>query len=335
MSAVLETIPDTEDGPSLAHINGSNGSLIPNALYTTVMSRSGRLNTPPVAVEPNTRSSSFNNIPLMSSSPASSLDSGSMFASSVDLTGSLENQLKYSPTFNDVLDRLGRLENTTRDIQHQLSDVDRKVKVLLERYINTNAAPEFSNPFATNPSQSFSAAPRVSIIGNIAPNQVAPADDITEISQRLNSLTSSVDQLVALSAAQKMQMGGGSFSGSQMLGPTAQMGEFNARMFPAGVANANALGHGLPGSRGDIRPTQRMPNAPMRTWSAGTLDIPQPRASESGPSLLGRPDIFRDKRRSVSALSRRDSAGVCCVRLHLMLACVESHAYTLYRASRS
>ncbi|KAH8106255.1 P-loop containing nucleoside triphosphate hydrolase protein [Cristinia sonorae] len=316
MSSVLETIPDTEDGPVPANSNtsnGLNGSLISNALYTTIMSRSSRLNTPPVAVETSShRTSSFNNIPLVSSSPASSLDSGSMMASSLDLTSTLENQLKFSPVFNDVLDRLGRLETTTRDIQHQLTDVDRKVRVLLERYISSTAPPEFSNPFAANPSsQSFSAGPRGSVIGNIAPNQVAPPEDITEISHRLNSLTSSVDQLVALSTAQKMQqMGGGSFSGSQMLGPGAQMGDFNPRMFPpGGVPNGNALGHGHPGGRSDMRTAaQRVPNPPMRTWSAGTLDIP-PRGSESGPGPLGRPDVFRDKRRSVSALSRRDSAG--------------------------
>ncbi|THH33769.1 hypothetical protein EUX98_g381 [Antrodiella citrinella] len=312
MSAVLETIPDTED----AHLGyghnqgmsngGTNGSFTPNALYTTVMNRGGRLNTPPVAVESNHRSQSFSNIPLMSSSPASSLDSGSMFASSVDLTNSLENQLKQSPLFNDVLDRMVRLESGTREIQHQLTDVDRKVRALLERYISSNAAPEFSNPFAQS-SQSFSAGPRVSIIGNIAPNQVPPPDDITEISSRLNSLSTSVDQLVALST-HKLQAGSGSFSNSQMLGQGVQMADYNnPRMFPPGMAN-NALGHGLPGGR-DVRPAPRMPNPPMRTWSAGTLDL-QPRASESGPGALGRPDVFRDKRRSVSGLSRRDSAGV-------------------------
>ncbi|TCD71350.1 hypothetical protein EIP91_011121 [Steccherinum ochraceum] len=310
MSSVLETIPDTEDAPGLAHANGTNGSMIPNALYTTVMGRNGRLNTPPVAIEPNNnRSASFSNLPLMSSSPASSMDSG-MFASSVDVISSLENQLKYSPVFNDVLDRLVRLEANSREIQHQVTDVDRKVRVLLERYINTNTAPEFSNPFATNPaSQSFSAGPRGSIIGNIAPNQVPPPEDMADISQRLHSISSTVDQLLNMSAAQKMQIGG-SFSGAQMLGSNAaaQIADFNPRMVPLGMANGNGLGHGLPGGRADMRPNQRMSNPPMRTWSAGTLDLP-PRASESGPSALGRPDIFRDKRRSVSTLSRRDSAG--------------------------
>lgn len=337
MSAVLETIPDTEDGPGSGNVNGMNGSMISNALYTTIMGRSGRLNTPPVAVENNSRQASFNNISLMSSSPASSLDSGSMYTSTGELTNTLDNQLKFSPLLNDVLDRLVRLESTTRDIQHQLSDVDRKVRVLLERYITTNSPPEFSNPFATGPvAQSFSAAPRGSIIGNIAPNQAAPPDDITEISQRLNSLTSSVDQLVALSAAQKMQVGNGSFSGSQMLPPglPAQMGDFNPRMFPGNMPNVNPLGHGLPGNRPDLRPTQRMPNAPVRTWSAGTLDIPPPRASESGPSTSGRQDLYRDKRRSVSALSRRDSAGVRLMLLNLlMLVLMESHA-CIHRVNR-
>ncbi|KAJ7276335.1 P-loop containing nucleoside triphosphate hydrolase protein [Mycena haematopus] len=61
------------------------------------------------------------------------------------------------------------------------------------------------------------------------------------------------------------------------------------------------LGHGLP-NRPDLRPS---PRAPMRTWSAGTLDLPV------RPPDPGRQDsLLRDKRRSVSGLVRRESAGI-------------------------
>ncbi|PCH41386.1 nucleoside triphosphate hydrolase protein [Wolfiporia cocos MD-104 SS10] len=46
----------------------------------------------------------------------------------------------------------------------------------------------------------------------------------------------------------------------------------------------------------------------MRTWSVGNLELPL-RANDSPPGPIGRQDsIFRDKRRSVSGLLRRDSA---------------------------
>ena len=60
------------------------------------------------------------------------------------------------------------------------------------------------------------------------------------------------------------------------------------------------LGHGHP-SRHDLRPGPRGPNPPMRTWSAGTLDLPMRQPEPLPP---------QNKRRSVSGLLRRDSSGV-------------------------
>ncbi|THG97659.1 hypothetical protein EW026_g4378 [Hermanssonia centrifuga] len=75
-------------------------------------------------------------------------------------------------------------------------------------------------------------------------------------------------------------------------------------MAPPNTVN---LGHGLP-SRADIRSTPRIPGPPMRTWSAGTLDLPM-RSSDSPTGSIGRADSgLRDKRRSVTGLLRRDSA---------------------------
>lgn len=313
MSAILETIPDGDENPA----SFANGIHTHNALYTTVMSRNReRLNTPPVVAEFSSRTSSFNNPPLMSSSPASSLDSGSMFTPSIDLPSNFEAQLKSSPLIGEILDRLVRFEATTRKIQRDLGDVHHKVDMLLERSISANSAPEFRDPFAPTATPSFSTSglngPRGSIIGNIgniAPNQGGPGDEITTISHRLNSLSTSVDQLLALST-QQMQA---NVANLQIPGfITSQQGDLSSgrTMGPPLSSNAAlALGHNLPG-RQDLRPTPRMPNPPMRTWSAGTLDLAS-RGSESGPPSLGRPDtIFRDKRRSVSTLLRRDSTGV-------------------------
>ncbi|THG94004.1 hypothetical protein EW026_g7376 [Hermanssonia centrifuga] len=70
-------------------------------------------------------------------------------------------------------------------------------------------------------------------------------------------------------------------------------------MAPPNTVN---LGHGLP-IGADIRTTPRIPGPPMRTWSAGTLDLPIPTGS------IGRADSgLRNKRRSVTGLLRRDSA---------------------------
>lgn len=313
MCAVLETIPDSDETPAPS----TNGAQPHNPVYTTVMGRNReRMNTPPVVADFGSRTSSYNNAPLMSSSPASSLDSGSMFTPSLDLAANFEIQLKNSPAYNEIMDRLVRFEVTTRDIQRELIDVNRKVGLLIERSISANSAPEFRDPFAPATAASFSVpglnGPRGSIIsniGNIAPNQAGPTDEISTISHRLNSLTTSVDQLLQLST-QQFQANGGNIQMSGLIGPP--QGDLNSgrNMGPPLSSNGNlALSHGLP-NRQDLRPTSRIPNPPMRTWSTGTLDLTS-RGSEPGPTPLVRPDaIFRDKRRSVSTVLRRDSAGV-------------------------
>ncbi|KAK7695633.1 hypothetical protein QCA50_000269 [Cerrena zonata] len=311
MHVTLETIPDTEDG--LEHLP-MNNTLLHSTIYASVMGRSReRLNTPPVLPEPNSRSSSFQTPSLMSSSPPSSMDSSVM--PYIEISNTLESHLKASPLINDILDRMLRFESTTREIQRDLKDVHRKLDVLMDsRTANINAPPEFRDPFASNhglPS-SFPGAlangPRGSIIGNIAPNQQAPPpDEMSTISNRLNSLSVSVDQLVQLSTQQFQVNNAG-------LGPLAinnspnPMEIMHNRMIPpAAMGPPSALGNGMP-SRPDMRANPRLPGAPTRTWSTGNLDIPS-RVPENGTPGLGRPDsALRDKRRSVSAF-RRDSSG--------------------------
>ncbi|KAI0699398.1 P-loop containing nucleoside triphosphate hydrolase protein [Cytidiella melzeri] len=309
MSAIPEGPPGEEDTPGRGHTNGLYQQ---NAVYTGVMGRAReRLNTPPVAVEASSRASSFASAPshFISSSPASSLDSGSMFAPSVELSASFESQLKSSPLINELFNRMDRYEMTTRDIQRELLDVGRKVDLLVERTLNAaaNTAPEFSNPFASPSAPSFSTpdlngynGPRDSIIGSIPPNQPGPPDDISVMAHRLSSLTTSVDHLIAL-----QQSNGPNLASPSLLGPSMSPNDLLPRgsLVPPGTGSG-MLGHGMPS-----RPSPRLPGPPARTWSAGTLDIPLRAPIDSTTGSIGRADGgFRDKRRSVSQMLRRDSA---------------------------
>ncbi|KAJ7228725.1 hypothetical protein GGX14DRAFT_614650 [Mycena pura] len=238
-----------------------------------------------------------------SSSPVSSLDSGSHFAANDLAVRSFEAQLRASPLINDILDRLGRYEFSVREVQRDIGDLQRQMNSLVDRLF---AQPEFKDPFALNGNgQSFSSppmnGPRPSI-GNIAPNQSNPPDDMVSVSQRLDMLTASVGQLTA--ASHQIHASISPLTNNSLIGAGTPQIDLapNQMMSPPGVSNSSLLGHGLP-SRPDLRPSPRAPNTPMRTWSAGTLDLPM------RPSDTGRQDaLLRDKRRSVSGL-RRDSAG--------------------------
>ncbi|KAI0733003.1 hypothetical protein BC629DRAFT_1718160 [Irpex lacteus] len=118
MSAIPEIPQDGDNHLGRPHTNGLYQQ---NAQYNAVMSRArDRLNTPPVAVEMGSRTSSFTSAQthFVSSSPASSLDSGSI----------LESQLKCSPLIHELFNRMDP----------------------------TNAVPEFSNPFSPSSAPSFS-----------------------------------------------------------------------------------------------------------------------------------------------------------------------------------
>ncbi|KAJ3773091.1 hypothetical protein FB446DRAFT_703359 [Lentinula raphanica] len=259
--------------------------------------------TPPVAIN-NSSHISYGSLGggFTSSSPASSLDSSSHFAPSIDLqqTQSFEAQLKASPMIHDLLDRLVRCEFSTREIQRDLGDMHRKVNLLVERSLGTSSQPqpEFKDPFATSSTPTFSPRPS---IANIAPNQSAPADDISTISQRLNTLTSSVGQLLALQTQQIHSAS--NITGLPLLSPANATLEVN----PTLTSSPALLGHGLP-NRPDMRPSPRLPNPPMRTWSTGALDVPIRGTELNGGRSDGQ--VRGDKRRSVSGLMRRDSSGV-------------------------
>ncbi|CCM03406.1 uncharacterized protein FIBRA_05537 [Fibroporia radiculosa] len=311
MSGTTDSIPEGDDTPSPAIPNGQSASNI--SFLGNMLGRGrDRLNTPPVVLDTSNTRSSLVHAPFLSSSPASSLDSGSHFASSADLSISFDTQLRASPFVHDLIDRLIRCEYTSREIQRDLNDVHRKLDILVERTLHTNGPPEFKDPFAPAPASQtlFSSAngPRASMNASIAPNQPAPTDDISQISNRLNTLTTSVGQLLALQT-QQMQAAGAGLQSVPLLPGNIGQGDLSSNQAtPQQVlSTGSTLGHGLPG-RPDMRPNPRMPNPPMRTWSAGNIDVPLRPADSSGP--LNRQDtLFRDKRRSVSALMRRDSAG--------------------------
>ncbi|KAF9263470.1 hypothetical protein L218DRAFT_959028 [Marasmius fiardii PR-910] len=303
MFGSLESLPEGEDnqhtpGPTVANLV-HRGSI---TSFYSLQSGRERLGTPPVPI--NNNGSPFNpSAGFTSSSPVSSLDSSSQFAPSVDSfpSQSFEEQLKASGLFKDILDRLVRCEFTTRQIQNDLGDINSKINLLISRSLQsqTSGQPEFKDPFASGPSNFTANGPRGSV-GNIAPNQVAPLDDISTITQRLNTLTSSVGQLLALQT-QHIQNTSAIPNQAALVGSAGTQLDIN----PAIVSNPALLGHGIPG-RSDVRPSPRVPNQPMRTWSTGTLDLPV-RPVDANPA---RQDPLRDKRRSVTSLLRRDSAGV-------------------------
>ncbi|KAF7800012.1 hypothetical protein EIP86_011255 [Pleurotus ostreatoroseus] len=317
MSAIMEVPQDVEDTPGTASI--INHVPFFQGMQTRMRDR---LSTPPVAVDITSRTSSFNTVPthIMSSSPASSLDSSSVFAASVDLSTSFDAQLRSSPFMREVLDRIAQQELTTREIQRNLGDVNRKLDMLVERSLAVNGPPaneppEFRNPFASSATPSFSRSAlngingsRASIAGNIAPNQAAPPEDVSLISHRLSSLSTSVDHLFAVQTQTQQLQSNSGLQTPLMTAPIAQQPDFIGRGVAQSLANVlPGLNNGI-SNRQEMRTTPRIPGPPMRTWSTGNLDIPI-RTTDSPTGSLGRADTgFRDKRRSVTSLLRRDSA---------------------------
>jgi hypothetical protein len=284
-----------------------NGSSVPPSGPSTLRPSA----SPSIGIQNRSRSPFSNNFALASSSPVSSLGSGGQFASNMDYSSGFEAQLRASPVINDILERLARCEISTREIHRNLNDVHRKVDILLDRSTGFTSQPEFKDPFAPASSPSSVSGPagmaRHSISGNLAPNQQS-SDDIIQISQRLSTLTSSVGQLLALQTQQHMQSVGPTLGGSQIasIGPSQDIPP-NQLLTPPLPLSGNVLGHTLP-SRPELR-ASRTPNPPLRTWSAGSLDLPV-RPSDNLSVLRSSDALLRDKRRSVSGLVRRDSAGV-------------------------
>ncbi|TDL29334.1 hypothetical protein BD410DRAFT_779720 [Rickenella mellea] len=309
-------VQDGEDTPGPMSINWTNGfqltGRIPFNDPTGVAPHDTRF-TPPVPPSGATsRSSSYNF--FKSSSPVSSTGSVSVQSSGIDQTNlSFEAQIKASPTINDLLDRLSRCEYSNREVQRELGEVHRKVNLLLERSLGSiGSEPEFKNPFAPPSVNGRSLTPTASLspAAALAPHQnpSVKADDISQLSQRLNTLTTSVGQLLALQTQQHVNAVASAFPPQVHPGQHQSSIDIapNQPISSPPLSHASMLGHGLP-NRPELRPSPRTPNPPMRTWSAGTLELPM-RPSDA---TINRQDLLmRDKRRSVAGLLRRDSAGV-------------------------
>ncbi|KAJ3510298.1 hypothetical protein NLJ89_g4763 [Agrocybe chaxingu] len=305
MLGTLGTLPEGEDTASPEEeIVGSGHQTPGSSFYSFHQPQQGRERLPSV-YNMNNAGATGSAAALTSSSPVSSQDSTSQAPLSVDLQSQdFETRLQASPFIHDILGRLSRYEHATREIQRDLSDINRKVNVLVDRALSVNSQPEFKDPFATNASQLNLISHRPSM--NIAPNQAANTDDISSISQRLNTLTSSVGQLLALQTQQMQQNVLAEGRSSSVISLNAQSIDLapNQILSSAGIASSAMLGHGLP-NRPDMRSASRQPNAPMRTWSAGNLEMARP------VDNMARQDaMLRDKRRSVSGLLRRDSSGM-------------------------
>jgi len=304
MLGTLGTLPEGEDNHSSEEDQApDSGHQTPGSYpQQPVQQEHVRERLPTLPFSLGNVSGSFSGM-YTSPSPVSSQESNSRATSAMELqTQNFEAQLKASPMIRDILERLVRCEYTTREIQQDLGEISHKVNMLLERALSVNNQPEFKDPFASN-SASYSMKPRPSI-GNIAPNQPANTDDITSISQRLNTLTSSVGQLLVLQTQQMQQTSVVEGRNKSAIGLNSQLELApNQVLSPPGLNNLAMLGPGLP-NRPDLRLPPRQPNPPARTWSAGNLDPVRPAEQN-----LSRQDL-RDKRRSVSGLLRRDSSGV-------------------------
>lgn len=254
--------------------------------------------------------------PFRSASPVSSIGSASVNTSSMDYTSfSFDAQLRASPVIRDLMDRMARCELSNREIQRELSDMHTKINILVDRSLgHLSTEPEFKNPFAVSATISRSLTPS----GGIGPSPLQPTppqlgtpkpDDISQLANRINSLQTSVGQLLALQTQQHLS----TLKQGLALGQNAGLGiaQGNLELAPSHlnphIANQGLPGHGVQ-NRPDLRPSPRVPNPPMRTWSAGTLELPV----RSNDANAARPQdaSLRDKRRSIANVVRRDSASV-------------------------
>lgn len=263
---------------------------------------------------------------ILASSPASSAgDSSARASTGIEYIYNIDAQLKASPFINEILDRLSRYELSNREIQRELGDVRRKLDILIARSIDTtmksperasiSAEPVFRNPFAPA-GQIISISPNSSAPitssnggtpGSTPP--VRPQDEVAQISQRLNTLTAAVSQMLALQTQQHIQ------SISSGLPPQGIPNNPPEQPGPQpSLSSGPTAPLPLP-NRPDLRPPGRSPSLPMRTWSAGSLELP-PRTQDQNTNNsvgLGRPtdSYLRDKRRSTVNIMRRDSSMVC------------------------
>ncbi|GJJ07344.1 hypothetical protein Clacol_001545 [Clathrus columnatus] len=264
---------------------------------------------------------------LLASSPASSAgDSSARASTGIEYIQSIDAQLKASPLINEILDRLSKYELSNREIQRELGDVRRKLDILIARSVDAtikgperverasiSVEPVFRNPFAPAGQNIPIQTGNVPIIpsnGNTpsSTSPTRPQEEIAQISQRLNTLTAAVSQILALQTQQHIQSISTNLPSQSTPNNPGPLNALDQAAPPASVPVTSTPPLPLP-NRPDLRPSGRSPNLPMRTWSAGSLELP-PRAQDANNNIgLGRPadSYLRDKRRSTVNLMRRDS----------------------------
>lgn len=304
MMGVLDTLPEGDDtGLSHSQMGSVSGTQTPNSSFYSLQQHNYHTSSP---IPPNQSTGTLGTGSFKSVSPVSSLDSGSQV---ID-PQSFESQLAASPMMADMLERVVRCEATNKELRRDLADAQRKVNILVDYVLNmeNRGQPEFKDPFSANANASGASTPLYNprpSMGNIAPNQIAPVDDIGNISQRLNVLTSSVGQLLAIQTQQLQQnsvLDGRSHSVIGLSTPPIELAP--NQMHPgAGPVNHGLPPHGIP-NRPDLRPPQR---GPMRTYSTGTLELPPVRPLEQ---TLQRDALMGKRNSVVKGLLRRDSSGV-------------------------
>ena len=99
-----------------------------------------------------------------------------------------------------------------REMKRDLGDVHHKLNILIERSLNPPAPGpagpppqpasdlQFRNPFAAS-------APVISPLPHAAPSPLPPRDEMSHMAQQINSLHSSVSQLIALQTRQQNPSG--------------------------------------------------------------------------------------------------------------------------------
>jgi len=256
---------------------------------------------------------------VLASSPVSSVSAPSTSSALVSAGGNggvldrnqnFDSQIKTSPFLHDILDRVIRTEYAQRDLSRELGVLTSKINFLVERFEQADSRRSFSaSPIPAMGNHNMSISPlggnglhRESIGGG-------SGRDDGDISKRLDALTSSVQQILMIQ--QHGHNNGGNsgshhhppFHGNGPLSPSS--GGPGPNGFDGMPPNMN-MGNGTGIMGGPNRPHGRNPPPPVRTWSAGSLDMPL-----RGDAHLPRPELLNQKRRSVVGnLNRRDSAAV-------------------------
>jgi translation initiation factor 4A len=230
----------------------------------------------------------------------------------LDHNQTLDSQIKTSPFLHDILDRVIRTEYAQRDLSRELGVLTNKINFLVERLEHADARRSFSaspipgivnHNMAISPLGGGNGIHRDSISGN-------GGREDGDISKRLDALTSSVQQILMIQQHGHNSNGNNGshhhppFHGNGPLSPPG--GVLGPSGFDGMPSNMNmGNGSGIMGGPPN-RPHSRNPPPPVRTWSAGSLDMPL-----RGDAHLSRPELLNQKRRSVVGnLNRRDSAAV-------------------------